>query len=225
MAAPSRVPRPRHVGAAAEGVRRGAPRASRRRASRARCSAPRAARAVYARAAEARQEILLGQAAAAPRGGARGALGATGRERPWGFAVRSSATCEDGALVSMAGLAETVLGVRGPAALVDAVRRVWASIASGRALGYLADARRARRRHGRRAPADGARQRRGRDVHARPRTAGASRAHRQRRLRPRLTGRRRRHDARHAAHRRGRAGRSRARSPASCAPPSSATRA
>src|SRR4051794_6855866 len=38
----------------------------------------------------------------------------------------------------MAGLAETVLGVRGEAGLADAVRAVWASIASGRALGYLA---------------------------------------------------------------------------------------
>ena len=38
----------------------------------------------------------------------------------------------------MAGLAESVLGVRGPEALRDAVRQVWASIASGRALAYLA---------------------------------------------------------------------------------------
>src|SRR5262249_29151424 len=57
---------------------------------------------------------------------------------PWGLAVRSSATCEDGTLVSMAGLAETRLGVRGPDELARAVRAVWASIASGRALAYLA---------------------------------------------------------------------------------------
>ena len=38
----------------------------------------------------------------------------------------------------MAGLAESVLGVRGPEALREAVRQVWASIASGRALAYLA---------------------------------------------------------------------------------------
>jgi rifampicin phosphotransferase len=57
---------------------------------------------------------------------------------PWGLAVRSSATCEDGALVSMAGLAESRLGVRGGEQLVLAVRSVWASLASGRALAYLA---------------------------------------------------------------------------------------
>jgi pyruvate,water dikinase len=61
-----------------------------------------------------------------------------GTRSPWGLAVRSSATCEDGALVSMAGLAESVLGVCGPDALRDAIRQVWASIASGRALAYLA---------------------------------------------------------------------------------------
>jgi pyruvate,water dikinase len=38
----------------------------------------------------------------------------------------------------MAGLAESILGVRGGDALAIAVRRVWASIASGRALAYLA---------------------------------------------------------------------------------------
>ena len=57
---------------------------------------------------------------------------------PWGLAVRSSATCEDGELVSMAGLAESVLGVRGPGAIAKAIREVWASIASGRAVAYLA---------------------------------------------------------------------------------------
>jgi pyruvate,water dikinase len=61
-----------------------------------------------------------------------------GKPSPWGLAVRSSATCEDGALVSMAGLADSVLGVHGPEALASAVRTVWASIASGRALAYLA---------------------------------------------------------------------------------------
>ncbi|MBX3223399.1 MAG: phosphoenolpyruvate synthase [Labilithrix sp.] len=95
-------------------------------------------RAVYARAADARQEILQ---APLPEG-LEEELAALWRaneaDAPWGFAVRSSATCEDGALVSMAGLAETVLGVRGAAALANAVRAVWASIASGRALGYLA---------------------------------------------------------------------------------------
>jgi rifampicin phosphotransferase len=95
-------------------------------------------RTVYARAAEAREEILR---APLPPGLADelATLWRMNEARaPWGFAVRSSATCEDGALVSMAGLAETVLGVRGANELADAVRAVWASIASGRALEYLA---------------------------------------------------------------------------------------
>ncbi|MDB4943668.1 MAG: Phosphoenolpyruvate synthase [Labilithrix sp.] len=94
--------------------------------------------AVYARAAEARQEIL---GAPLPSGLAdelEELWERQAKNAPWGFAVRSSATCEDGALVSMAGLAESVIGVRGGPGLADAVRRVWASIASGRALGYLA---------------------------------------------------------------------------------------
>ncbi|MGO8992318.1 MAG: PEP/pyruvate-binding domain-containing protein [Polyangiaceae bacterium] len=95
-------------------------------------------RAGYTRAAEARQEIL---AAELPRGLAEELAdlwSQVAHEAPWGLAVRSSATCEDGALVSMAGLAETKLGVRGGANLADAVRAVWASLASGRALAYLA---------------------------------------------------------------------------------------
>lgn len=95
-------------------------------------------RAVYSRAAEARQEILSAKLPAHLEEELEALWAAHAASAPWGFAVRSSATCEDGALVSMAGLAESVLGVRGAPALADAVRRVWASIASGRALGYLA---------------------------------------------------------------------------------------
>jgi pyruvate,water dikinase len=95
-------------------------------------------RAGYAGAAEARQLI---ESAPLPKG-LEQELHTLWREArdncPWGFAVRSSATCEDGALVSMAGLAESILGVRGGDDLGFAVRRVWASIASGRALAYLA---------------------------------------------------------------------------------------
>jgi pyruvate,water dikinase len=60
------------------------------------------------------------------------------RQAPWGLAVRSSATGEDDDVTSMAGLASTELGVRGPAALSDAVRTVWASTLLPRALTYLA---------------------------------------------------------------------------------------
>ena len=95
-------------------------------------------RAVYSRAAEARQEILSAKLPAHLEEELEDLWALHGASAPWGFAVRSSATCEDGALVSMAGLAESVLGVRGAPALALAVRRVWASIASGRALGYLA---------------------------------------------------------------------------------------
>jgi rifampicin phosphotransferase len=95
-------------------------------------------RAGYVHAAEARAQI---QGAAMPQG-LEAELCALWLEVaarcPWGLAVRSSATCEDGTLVSMAGLAESALGVRGGAALIGAVRQVWSSIASGRALAYLA---------------------------------------------------------------------------------------
>src|SRR5579863_3147779 len=95
-------------------------------------------RAGHLRAAEARQQVLT---APFPRGLEEElhALWLTvDKASTWGIAVRSSATCEDGALVSMAGLAESVLGVHGGDGLAIAVRRVWASIASGRSLAYLA---------------------------------------------------------------------------------------
>ncbi len=91
-----------------------------------------------ARAAEARDEILkapLPRAIVDALGSLWERVAATA---PWGLAVRSSATCEDGELVSMAGLAESRLGVRGVEGLSNAVRVVWASLASGRALSYLA---------------------------------------------------------------------------------------
>jgi rifampicin phosphotransferase len=95
-------------------------------------------RFAHERAAEAREAILK---APLPRG-LSVELDELWRDEaarsPWGFAVRSSSTCEDGSLVSMAGLATTELGVFGDEALGRAIRAVWASIASGRALGYLA---------------------------------------------------------------------------------------
>src|SRR5438105_745384 len=92
----------------------------------------------YGRAAEARHEILKAQLPKGLREEIEDLWTRVEPSAPWGLAVRSSATCEDGALVSMAGLAETRLGVRGSAAIADAIRAVWASIASGRALAYLA---------------------------------------------------------------------------------------
>lgn len=52
------------------------------------------------------------------------------------FAVRSSATMEDGSSASYSGVFETVLGVRGTPALIEAVRRVWASALTPVALAY-----------------------------------------------------------------------------------------
>jgi pyruvate, water dikinase len=51
-------------------------------------------------------------------------------------AVRSSATGEDGAETSFAGLQDTYLWVRGPDALIDHVRRCWASLYNAEAVGY-----------------------------------------------------------------------------------------
>lgn len=51
-------------------------------------------------------------------------------------AVRSSATAEDLPALSFAGQQETFLNVRGEAALLEAVRRCWASLWTARAIGY-----------------------------------------------------------------------------------------
>ncbi len=51
-------------------------------------------------------------------------------------AVRSSGTAEDLAEASFAGLHDTLLDIRGPEALIDAVRECWSSLWSGRAISY-----------------------------------------------------------------------------------------
>ncbi|KAL1897445.1 hypothetical protein Sste5346_004183 [Sporothrix stenoceras] len=51
-------------------------------------------------------------------------------------AVRSSGTAEDLAEASFAGLHDTLLDIRGPEALIDAVRTCWASLWSARAVAY-----------------------------------------------------------------------------------------
>jgi len=51
-------------------------------------------------------------------------------------AVRSSATMEDSATASFAGLQDTYLAVRGPAAVLDAVRRCWASMYNDESVAY-----------------------------------------------------------------------------------------
>jgi pyruvate,water dikinase len=66
---------------------------------------------------------------------ARLAQGAPGVAEPL-VAVRSSATAEDTADYSFAGMFESVLGVRGREALADAIRRCWASTFGARVLYY-----------------------------------------------------------------------------------------
>jgi pyruvate, water dikinase len=51
-------------------------------------------------------------------------------------AVRSSATGEDAADASFAGIFDTYLGISGPQRVLDAVRQCWGSLFTGRALAY-----------------------------------------------------------------------------------------
>ena len=67
------------------------------------------------------------------------ALGDAYRELGGGpVAVRSSATAEDAADTSFAGQQETILGVEGEDALVDAIERCWRSLFTERAVAYRA---------------------------------------------------------------------------------------
>ncbi|MDP9035336.1 MAG: PEP-utilizing enzyme [Myxococcota bacterium] len=95
-------------------------------------------RAGYTRVAEARHQIANAPLPKALTQELYALWREIGDSCPWGLAVRSSATCEDGEIASMAGIADSVLGVRGGDALAAAIRRVWSSIASARALAYLA---------------------------------------------------------------------------------------
>ncbi len=58
-----------------------------------------------------------------------------GEENPF-VAVRSSATAEDTAETSFAGMNETFLNVKGPDELVESVKKCWASLYGGRVLFY-----------------------------------------------------------------------------------------
>jgi pyruvate,water dikinase len=60
----------------------------------------------------------------------------TGDARDAPVAVRSSATAEDTASASFAGMNETYLNVRGAAAVLEAVRRCWASLFGARTIFY-----------------------------------------------------------------------------------------
>lgn len=94
--------------------------------------------ALFSRAAQAQNDLMR---APFPRGledELRALCDEVKDRMPWGLAVRSSASSEDLPGMSMAGLAESYLGVFDAAGLIEAVRRVWASLLSGRSLSYLA---------------------------------------------------------------------------------------
>ena len=82
-------------------------------------------------------ELFAGQPVPTPTAAAiAGAYASLGDDVP--VAVRSSATVEDLPGMSAAGQHDTYLNVRGEAAVLDAVRRCWASLWSARAIGYRA---------------------------------------------------------------------------------------
>ena len=60
-------------------------------------------------------------------------------------AVRSSATAEDSADASFAGQQDTYLWIVGEDAVLEHVRRCWASLYSARSIAYRRDARDRRR--------------------------------------------------------------------------------
>ncbi|MET0595427.1 MAG: PEP/pyruvate-binding domain-containing protein [Polyangiaceae bacterium] len=97
----------------------------------------RSASALQERAADARAMVLSHSLATSLSRDLADLWELVKNDAPWGLAVRSSATCEDDDMTSMAGLAATELGVRGTDALADAVRKVWASALLPRALLYL----------------------------------------------------------------------------------------
>lgn len=90
------------------------------------------------RIGRARELILGWEIGAGLRAALRALWDSTHSVAPWGLAVRSSATTEDVELTAMAGLASSILGVRGTQELEDAVRQVWASAILPRALSHLA---------------------------------------------------------------------------------------
>jgi pyruvate,water dikinase len=89
---------------------------------------------ITAAAEEARRRVLGQEPTAELRNAINHHYSALGDNQP--VAVRSSATAEDLAYASFAGQQDTYLNVVGSAALVDAVRRCWASLWTDRAVSY-----------------------------------------------------------------------------------------
>jgi rifampicin phosphotransferase len=90
--------------------------------------------AVAAAAEEARRRVLAIEAPDELRSEIADHYWALGDDEP--VAVRSSATAEDLAYASFAGQQDTYLNVIGSVALLDAVRRCWASLWTDRAVSY-----------------------------------------------------------------------------------------
>jgi rifampicin phosphotransferase len=90
--------------------------------------------AVAVAAEEARRRVLAIEAPHELRREIADHYRALGQDEP--VAVRSSATAEDLAYASFAGQQDTYLNVIGSAALLDAVRRCWASLWTDRAVSY-----------------------------------------------------------------------------------------
>ncbi len=87
-------------------------------------------RAIVAEAA------LPSEVAAAVEAGYAALGGSAGGDAPADVAVRSSATVEDSAEASFAGLQDTYLGVSGAAAVLGYVRRCWASMYNDESVAY-----------------------------------------------------------------------------------------
>lgn len=83
-----------------------------------------------------REALLVAPVPEAIRAACAGAYAGLGGEVV--VAVRSSATAEDLPDASFAGQQDTLLGVRGEAAVIAAIRRCWASLFSERAVAYRA---------------------------------------------------------------------------------------
>jgi pyruvate, water dikinase len=90
--------------------------------------------AIAARSARLREVIAAAPLPGPVAAAIADAYAALGAERD--VAVRSSATMEDSAAASFAGLQDTYLGVRGGAAVGDAVRRCWASLYNDESVAY-----------------------------------------------------------------------------------------
>ena len=88
--------------------------------------------------AEVAAAITAGYAALGGDPGDPGVVGGPGGPASAGanVAVRSSATVEDSADASFAGLQDTYLGIRGAAAVVEHVARCWASLFNDESLAY-----------------------------------------------------------------------------------------